>query len=207
MKETFRIIFVVVAASTVIFAQNVPPPASIGFVNAVGLKTRTDFQLDGKSVKRTGFAEGGYAISFQISEGNHQATFANADCDRAVQSISAGGGASALYVLYKVALRQPDGRAKNLLKVVAIPPQSAVREPRLLAFSTLEGRAISLRVNGSDVRVEPFKLLPLPSPTLSLDGAGIRPARYEPDEPGNYILVLFDGSSSTVHSTLVPLPR
>lgn len=207
MKDLSRAVLILIAASTGVFAQNPAPPQPIGFVNAVGLTTRTDFRLDGKSVKRTGFAEGGYASSFQISEGNHQATFTNTNCESAAQSITAGGEASALYVLYKLTGRRPDGTATNVLKVIAIPRQPAPREPRLVAFSTLENRPVSLRVNGSELRVEPFKLLPLTGSAVSIDGAGIRPSRYEPDEPGNYILVLFDGSTSAVHSTLVPMPR
>jgi hypothetical protein len=132
-----------------LLAQKPSVPTAIGFVNAVGTDSKTDVQIDGKSLKPAGFVEGGYAGSFAVSEGTHQLVFTNPSCAKATLAIAAQEGSSPLYVLYKVTTRHPTGASTNVLKLTIIPDQPAPRAPRFFVFSTLENRVTPIRVNGA----------------------------------------------------------
>lgn len=205
MKKIPSITLAVALAIPSALSQSPPPPAAIGFVNAVGATTRTDFQIDGKSLKRAGFVEGGYTSSFMVSEGTHQLTFTNGESEKATQAVQAQAGTIPLYILYKVAVPRPNAVAKNFLKLTSVPAQGPARAPRFFVLSTLEGRAAVIRLNGSDVRVDPLRLGTLQGNALTVETPGAKPIHYDPKEPGNYVLVLFEGSNLPLRAVLVPM--
>jgi hypothetical protein len=179
----------------------------VGFINAVGLASRTDLQIDGQSLKPKGFAEGGYASSFGLAGGNHQFACTNAGCEKVTQAITVKEGSSPLYVLYKISVPQPDRTIKNVLKLTEIPTQTAARGPQFLIFSTLERRTATLQVNGTPLSFEPFKLVRIEGSSLTVASEGVKPTRFNPDESGNYVLVIFDGSNSRLRWSFVQMPK
>jgi hypothetical protein len=190
----------------VIRAQDSGPVVPIGFINAVGLPTRTDFQIDGRSLKPAGFSAGGYASSFGVAPGVRQFSFAN-DIEKLAQTVQIKEGVSSLFVLYKVAIPQPNRTVKNVLKLIEIPPQPQPKSARFYAFSTLEGRRATLPANGSNIAVDPLKLTPLSDGSLTVEGDGIKRLHTKPNESGNYVLVLFDGADGKMKWALVEMTR
>jgi hypothetical protein len=208
MKRNFSLISVLlVCTAHIIRAQDSGPVVPIGFVNAVGLLGKTDFQIDGRSLKPAGFSAGGYASGFGVSPGNHQFSFANGDTDKIAQTVEIKDRFSPLFVLYKVAIPQPNRTAKNVLKLTEIPPQPPPKGARFYVFSTLEGRRATLRANGSNISIEPLKLTPLVDGSLTLEGEGLKRLHTKPNESGNYVLVLFDGADSKMKWALVEMTR
>src|SRR5437016_3049885 len=124
MKRSFSLISALLVCTVhIIRAQNSASGVPIGFVNAVGLLGKADFQIDGRSLKPAGFVAGGYASSFGVPPGNHQFSFANGDTDKIAQTVEIKERFSSLFVLYKVAIPQPNRTVKNVLKLAEIPPQ------------------------------------------------------------------------------------
>lgn len=190
------------------FAQ--PPPRAstpVGFVNAVGVTSRTDLRIDGQSLKPSGFAEGGYASGIGIGAGNHQLSFSNPSCEKFAATVQVNDGISQLVVLYNVPTRQTDGTNCNVLKTAIIPQQQTSRGKHFFCFSTIEGRAITLQINGSGITVQPLTLTALAGESLDLSTAGIRPLHVAPREGGNYVLILFPGSDGTIKWSFVEMPQ
>jgi hypothetical protein len=186
--------------------QGSGPLVPVGFVNAVGLTSKTDLKIDGQSLKPAGFSEGAYASSFGLAAGNHPALFANDGCNNLSASIEAKAGYSPLYVLYNVPVRQRDGTIRNLLKLTVIPQQPQ-QGRRFFAYSAVEAGAIGARINGNQVSLAPLKLTPILGESLTLDGAGIKPLHVAPREAGNYVLVFFVGSDSQPRWAFVEMTR
>lgn len=207
MKKIFNFGIIMALAAGTSLGQKPPAPTAVGFVNAVGVASKTDFQIDGKNVKPAGFLEGAYSSSVGLTEGTHQLTFVNSSCEKTTQNVVAKEGLSPLYVLYKVAIPQPNGATKNVLKLTTIPGQPQARGIRFFAFSTLENRPAVLRANGSELRIEPLKLTVLEGSKLRVEDEGVKSKSYEPSESGTYILVLFDGSNSRMRSVLVEMAK
>jgi hypothetical protein len=179
----------------------------VGFINAVGLVSRTDLKIDGQSLKPKGFAEGGYVSSVGLVGGNHQFSFTNGDCEPLIQAITVREGSSPLYIVYKVSVPQPNRTIKNVLKLAEVPTQAPARGPRFFIFSTFERRSASLQINGAPLSFEPFKLVSVEGSSLTVASEGVKPVRFNPDESGNYVLVIFDGSNSRLRSSFVPMAK
>ncbi len=206
MNKTFSFV-IAVAASMLQFSARAAGDVPIGFINAVGLPTKTDFQIDGRSIKPAGFAAGAYAGSFGLAAGSHRFSFANPSAQAAVQNANIMQGASPLYVLYNAPARQRDGTIKNILKVAEITPQPLANAVQFFVFSTMEGRSAALQLNGSPSSVAPLRLTPVPGATLTAESEGIKPLRSTPREKGNYVLVLYDGIDSRLRWSLVEMTR
>jgi hypothetical protein len=178
----------------------------IGFVNAVGLTSKTDLKIDSQSLKPAGFSEGAYASSFGLPIGNHPVSFANNGCDKLSANFEAKVGYSPLYVLYNVTVPQRNGMIKNFLKLAAIPQQPQ-QGRRFFCYSTLESRPITVRLNGTVATIPPLRLTPILGESLTVDGDGIKPLHVAPREAGNYVLVLFVGSDSQLRWAFVEMTR
>src|SRR5438046_848044 len=97
-------IFVMALFADIAKAQTSDSLVPIGFVNAVGVPTKTNFTIDNQSVKPVGFTEGGYASSFGIQAGGHQFTLTNGNCEKLLTTVNVKERTSPLYVLYKVSI-------------------------------------------------------------------------------------------------------
>jgi hypothetical protein len=177
-----------------------------GFVNAVGLTTKTDFKIDGQSLKPAGFSEGAYASSFGLTAGNHQFLFSNDGCNTVSASFQAASGYSPLYVLYNAPVRQRNGMVQNFLKLATIPPQPA-QGRHFFAYSTLESSLVTVHLNGAPMSLPPLRLAPIQGESLTVDGTGIKPLHVAPREAGNYVLVIFAGSDSQLRWAFVEMTR
>jgi hypothetical protein len=208
MRKTFSLLStLLVCTSQIIEAQDSGPVVPIGFVNAVGLAGKTDFQIDGRSLKPAGFSAGGYASSFGVSPGVRQFSFTTGETDKLAHTVEIKERVSSLFVLYKVAVPQPNRTVKNVLKLTEIPPQPPPKGPRFYAFSTLEGRRATLNANGTPVLIDPLKLTPLSEGFLTLEGEGLKRLHTKPNESANYVLVLFDGVDSKMKWAMVEMTR
>ncbi len=205
MKQIFSFIVGVTLVASISSGQNDGALVPIGFINAVGLAEKTDFQIDAKSIKPAGFVAGAYASSFGVPPGNHGFSFTNGSCERASSNVAIKEGISPLYVLYKLGIIQRDRTVKNVLKIASIPPQARSRGAHFFAFSTLEGRRADIKVNGAALSIDPLKLSPIAEGSLLIEGQGNKPLRCAPRETGNYIVVLFDGSDSRTRWSLVEM--
>jgi hypothetical protein len=209
MKKIFSLTlgFTICVTICIVRAQDSGAVVPIGFVNAVGLSSKTEFQIDGQILKPAGFTEGGYASSFGLSAGNHQFSFANGDSEKVSRAIEIKERYSPLFVLYKVVTPRNDGTVKNILKLSDIPPQPMPRGARFYAFSTIEGKRATLRANGSVLSIEPLKLTLIADGSLTVEGEGLKSLHTKPNESGNYILVLFEGANSRMKWSLVEMTR
>lgn len=203
MKKIFSLFAVLTLSVQFASAQDDAVP--IGFVNAVGLASKTDFRIDGKSLKPAGFGEGAYASSFGISEGTHEFTFTNGDCEKVGKSIEIKTGSSPLYILYKVDIPQKDGTVKKVLKLTGIPQQTSAGKARFFAYSTVEGRRATMRINDQEMSIEPLKLVPLEGESVSLPSDTSVPTKIAPREPANYVVVIFEGSDLHIRWAFVEM--
>ena len=64
MKRIFSIFIILGLCAARVAAQNADNTVPIGFMNAVGLATKTDFQIDGRSLKPAGFSQGALRQQF-----------------------------------------------------------------------------------------------------------------------------------------------
>ena len=203
MKRIFSSGAACFVSLTFVVAQDAAVP--IGFVNAVGLTSKTDFKIDGQSLKPAGFGQGEYASSFGLSEGSHRFAFLNGDCDKLEANIEIKKGSSPLYVLYNVRVPQKDGKVKNVLKLTGIPQLPSHSGVHFFAFSTLEGRSAELRINDQTGTFQPLKLTPLADGSISIDSDATRPVRIAPREAGNYVVILYEGSDSRVRWAFIEM--
>ena len=207
MKKSFSaVIYILLAASAAAQAPKSGEPVSIGFVNAVGVAAKTEFRIDGNSIRPTGFAEGRFVESFGVTEGTHVFSFTNSACEPLSQPIEVKAGSSPLYILYKATTRSPDGRVTNKLKLTGVPPQARSRGRQFVGFYASENAGVTIRVNGATVMLDALKLSPLGEGTLEVQTVEPRPERYNPSEWGNYVLVVFDGSGARPKQALVQMP-
>ncbi len=203
MKRTFSLLIIAMITGSFVASQESTVP--IGFVNAVGLTSKTAFMIDGQSLKPAGFSEGAFAGSFGLSEGSHQFSFSNADCEKVATRIEIKKGASPLYILYNVGMPQTDGKIKNVLKLTGVPPQAADNKARFFAFSTLEGRSADLRINEQPMSFQPLKLAPIAGTSVAINSNDGRPLHISPREAGNYVFVLFMGANFRLRWALVEM--
>ena len=177
----------------------------VGFINAVGLTTKTDFQIDQRPLKPAGFSEGGYAASFGLSPGKHEFSFSNDACEKISLSVEIRKGLSPVYVLYKISVRRVDGTTRNVLKLADVPQQALGSGPQFFIFSTLEGRLADLTVNGANLSLPPLKLSQISGQSLFVEKTGRKSLRSTPRERRNFVLVLFDGADSRMRWSLIEM--
>lgn len=178
--------------------------AYLGFMNAVGLDTRTDVKYDGNSLKPAGFTQGNYIESFGLPVGRHQFVFTNSDCIPFNQAIDVISPAP-LHILYKVVVLQ-NGKPKNALKLTTIPGQPPAHSSyRFFVFYASDRPSATLKINNSTLAVPSMRLVPLEGKSFTVDSGAKEPMRYETTRPGNYVLVLFDGSDSRLHQAFLQM--
>ena len=213
MKAFFSVL-IVVSAAVLVHQESTGQGTAValGFVNAVGLETKTDVKVDGSSLKPAGFNQGSFVEGFGLPEGKHHFSFLNGTCDAVAQDIDVKPGPSPLYVLYAVPLKNPDGTAvknpdgtvKNKLKLITIPPQTRSRGCQFFGFYASESPATTFRANDSNIPIKGLQLIPLGQGRLTVQ-TGVQPVRYQPIDSGNYVLVVFDGSDSHLHQSFVQM--
>lgn len=205
MRRNFSIALSVLFAAQLAFSQQAPT-GYMAFMNAVGLPTKTDVQFDGHSLKPAGFPEGNYIESFGLPVGPHAFTFSNKDCTPLSQSISVAGSPAPLYVLYNAPIKQPDGTVKQTLKLLSVPGQSpAGNQRKFLALYASERSSATVNVNGAPMSIPSNKITSLPGSSVNIATDNKEPMHYAPANPGNYVVVFFDGSDNRLRQAMLQM--
>jgi hypothetical protein len=201
MKRIFSDFTALVIISSTLSAA---VPAYVGFVNAVGLETKTDLRVDGKSVKPSGFPQGNYIESFGLPAGRHTFSCTNGDAVSTEDSVELKGSPAPLYVLYKVDVPQSDGKIRHLLRLTGIPGQPPTAgSRRFFGFYASGKPSASLVINGQRMSIPQLKAVRLEGGELTVGIDGTDPVHYGVSESGNFALILFDGSDGRLRQVLL----
>jgi hypothetical protein len=180
----------------------------VGFfsiVNAVGLPTNTMVSVDNRVMRKDGFKPGQTTGGLGLPAGSHTISVTNADCKPATLALPLNPASSPILIIYSVESGIQNGKPVRQLKLLV----HANRSESAKGFSAIyvsQKASVSAAFNGQLQTLQPLR-------EVNVGNAGARAltvsynneplGNFKPEEPGNYLIVLYDTPDSKLGAVMI----
>ena len=179
-----------------------PTAGFITLVNAVSLPTNTIIAVDGKRLPPLGLEPGKVTGGLGFTEGTHRIDASNGAA-LAVSSSIQISSVSKMVIIYSVRRKDAKGIPIEEIRMFSCPGVAVEkgRQFYVLYAGGLSSQQVS--INGQSVVLSPLKEVAVGSAgSLSINQNGQPVADLHPEEPGNYLAIVFDGQDSKIKAVL-----
>ena len=180
---------------------------TVGYVNAMDASERTFLKVNGAVYNLRGYGPGEMTMGGAFPEGGVEFSIENAGFQSAPPAslaVDVSQAAPAILIGYLATEKKSDGTTETVPKLVKLPSKASKQLDVVGLYATSKTEAAIVSVNGQNVSLPPWKLVPLTkkAPFTFQAGPDQRVMNISSMASGRIVVVVFDKRDKGLAATL-----
>ncbi len=171
--------------------------------NVVSSKTNTIVSVDGKQLRPDGIKPAKVTGGLGFPAGRHRLDASNANWKPVSMSIDLSPSVSPIVIVYSIEVQAPGGQVSRELRLFSRPSHPAAEGKTFGVLYVGSLPAVDISLNGQTRSLKPLQEVTVNNvSSLTVSQNSQEVAKFSPDIPGSYVVILFDGEASHLGATI-----